>query len=535
VMQKTPTSIKRPLGWFQLKALLFTLLFSLGTQSASAYSGHLSPALDDWMAGRFTKADRAFATLAAQGDPLASLNLLSMHLYRMQEAGDPLSDSLQTRALAASFLELPLSQPLLGRACHHAAEAYLLGGDSLSARNYFSKAYRSDPEFAPFSWDYLQLLMAMEDWHELIQTAEHQVAVRPDNAMAWYALGSAQVALAHPRKALSSFRKGVNTFPLRELLEAAIPLALELNRDGQALEWIEILRARYGRCKEGQSLAEWLRELKREDLLSLLPPDRECKRYEDSYPQFFPQGREWHYKVRFGFIPLGTLVVGVGAPEWVDSERALQGGSKLQKAWRVYYRIDSNPAYRWIIDLHDRYEALIPEHCLHSEAFITRSVEGDDRYNLDYEFDYESMQLRVRGFPSEGDIFSQSIDIPKQLFDGLSILFAARRQVLEGRPAPILTVIDEEVHRTEIVDEGRGRIKIMGEKRPVRKVRGEADYQGIAGLTGSFRGYFSDDFEALPLWANFQIAVGSVTLELKEIRKGQSYQAIEIFDEEELR
>ena len=51
-------------------------------------------------------------------------------------------------------------------------------------------------------------------------------------------------------------------------------------------------------------------------------------------------------------------------------------------------------------------------------------------------------------------------------------------------------------------------------------IHGKADYQGIAGLTGEFWGQFSDDREALPLTARFQIKLGKITLELDGVADG---------------
>jgi hypothetical protein len=497
-------------------AMLLCLILPL---QLLAYTGPLQPSFDAWIDGDRDQAEAMFKRAAQKGNPLASLNALLIELDRFQ--ADTVRDSLRLREIAFSLSHLHLDSPLSDQSLYHSGRACLLAKDTTSALHYFDKAYRGDPKNTLFSRAVFELLLQQETWALVLQMAQHQVEARPDNPFAWYAMGKAQLNLGFPRKAFSSWKRGCEVFPLRPMLEEAIPLALELDRDGQVLSWMEELRLRYATCRSGQSPANWLREKGREDLLDLLPPERENARYEDTFPQFFPQGREWHYSVRFGFIPLGTLVVGVGDPEWLP----LEDGSQ-QKAWRVYYKIDSNPAYRWVIDLHDRYESLIPEHCLHSEAFVTSSQEGENRYDMDYEFNYESGKFRATGYHDAGDIFDIKFPLPRQLFDGLSILFAARRQVLEGRPAPILTVIDEEVHRTLIIDEGRTKTEIMGIDRRVRRIRGEAEYQGIAGLTGSFQGQFSDDLEALPLWANFQIAVGSVTLELVDIRLTKGYQPI---------
>ena len=49
---------------------------------------------------------------------------------------------------------------------------------------------------------------------------------------------------------------------------------------------------------------------------------------------------------------------------------------------------------------------------------------------------------------------------------------------------------------------------------------GKANFIGVFGLTGGFRGWFSDDAERVPIIAKLNVLVGSVTLELKEWKHG---------------
>jgi hypothetical protein len=60
-------------------------------------------------------------------------------------------------------------------------------------------------------------------------------------------------------------------------------------------------------------------------------------------------------------------------------------------------------------------------------------------------------------------------------------------------------------------------------EKPIRVVElsGKLKLKGIFGLTGNFKGWFSDDTEAVPITAEMKVILGSVKIELKQWnRKG---------------
>lgn len=426
-------------------------------------------------------------------------------------------DRAQTSALARladasrSLTAENLSGSRQSIAWHHAGRFALAAGDSAQGLALLDRAYRREPQRQDFANPLLLELMRRGEPERLSATARHHAEQRPDNPFAWWALGEADRLRGLEGRALGQFKRGIEVFPLRPMLETGIAMAVAAGRDELARDWLATLRLRYGGPERTPRMEAWCDSLGCGALWRALPPDTEAARYADRFPQFFPVGREWTYNVRYGFIPLGKLVVAVLARE----DRPLPGGG-TEEAYRVMYRVDSNPLYRLLLDLHDEYEAVIPAHCLHSTEFVTRSRQNDERYDRIYEFDQAAMEMTARGYRVEGDVYRLRVPIARQLFDGLSLLFAARRQVLEGRFGPVLTIVDEEVHRTVIEADGRGKVKALGRSRPVVQLHGSADYQGIAGLTGEFWGSLSDDDEALPLAARFQIKVGRITIELDD-------------------
>lgn len=490
--------------WFALLVLCSTLL-------ALAYSGPLQRGLDLWTAGRTTDALAEFRKLEGTGE-LARLNRLIVE-GEVALATEPSDARRRTLTRVAGDLAvLAQGAARKGLALHHAGRFTLASGETERGLRLLESAYRQDPRRQDFANPLLEALLAGKEHTRLRECARHHLDLRPDNPTAWYALGVAERRAGFPKRALTNWSKGIEVFPLRSMLEAAIPLAWEQGRKDLAKSWLEIMRFRYGQPASGQSLEAWCEGLGLKPLLALLSADTESRRYADRFSEFFPAGREWTYKVRYGIIPLGLLKVGVKGRE------DIRQGDRKQEAWRVYYKIDSNPAYRVLIDLHDTYEALIPAHCLHSQEFVLHSREGENRSDRIYTFDQDHQRFVARGYHRDGDVFRQELPLARQVFDGLSLLFAARRQVRENRYGTVLTIVDEEVHKTVIRYKGRSTAKIMDRPRKVVDIHGQADYQGIAGLTGEFWGQFSDDKEALPLAARFQIKVGKISLELSDVQ-----------------
>ncbi|MFA7331647.1 MAG: DUF3108 domain-containing protein [Candidatus Delongbacteria bacterium] len=498
----------------QRRAVWLTLLL-LGTALlAWAYQGPLQHGLDLWTAGRTGEALAEFKRLeATDASGLARLNRLVLEGEQALGGSDAQARQRSLLKVAGELAALA-NGPQKSNALYHAGRFALAGGDAARGLKWLEQAYRQQPKRQVPANRLLQALLNGKDLNRLRETAGHQVELRPDNPFAWYALGEAERRGGMPKRALVSWNRGIEVFPLRPMLESAIALAHKQGRTDLARAWLETLRTRYGTASSGKSLAAWSDSLGLAATWASLPPEQDSKRYADRFPEFFPVGREWTYKVRYGIIPLGQLKVGVRRRDEIQ-----RGGAK-QEAWRVYYKIDSNPAYRMIIDLHDVYEALIPSHCLHSAEFVLRAREGNQRSDRVYSFDYENMRFLARGYHADGDVFREELPLARQVFDGLSLLYAARRMVREGRYGTVLTIVDEEVHRTTIQYDGRGQARIQGKARKVVNVHGKADYQGIAGLTGEFWGQFSDDREALPLSARFQIKLGKISMELDEVADG---------------
>ena len=495
-----------------------TLLLVLGLCSLlAADHGPRQRALDLWMTYRDADAAAAFEKLG--GDPIARLNSLqirAMALIRELEAGP---DNARAMAIRQELRTMGRQCQTVGSndrtirflASHHGGRLLLAAGDTLAALGALKSARSLDPGNQQNGRLLLVATEKLGSPTDLETAARQQLKDRPDNPWCWWFLGKALQRQGRQAEALDQWRQGLEVFPLRPMLEAAIREAGP--RDpARSRAWLETLARRYTHVYDDSLLHGFARAQGVEHLLAGLPSISSLRERENrGFPQFFPVGREWEYAVSFGIIPLGSLIVGVRGEETIPDS----GG---RKAMRVYYKIDSNPIYTWLIDLHDEYESLIPLHCLHSLEFNQFSTEGNDRYENKYRSDFQRGEMSIRGYHKAGDVHIETLPLAQEVFDGLSLLYAARRQVRENTYGPVLTVVDEEMHRTLIEPDGRDEIKLGNRRQPVIKVHGLADYQGIAGLTGEFWGSFTDDAKALPVEAKFQIKVGRISLKLKDTR-----------------
>ena len=186
----------------------------------------------------------------------------------------------------------------------------------------------------------------------------------------------------------------------------------------------------------------------------------------------------------------------------------------------VWFTVDSNPIYRWLIDMHDVFVARIPISSSGLYSMHTSSVYNNDIMERLYLMDHESHSYLARGCHYEGDIYLYRFACPLQAFDGISLFFAARRCVLLEQPVQHTTIVNEQFKRTRLeLDQSDTWIKHDGEQRQVRRLFGAANYRGEAGLSGNFEGWFTVDSQALPLKSKLKITLGSITVRLKEIRR----------------
>jgi hypothetical protein len=111
--------------------------------------------------------------------------------------------------------------------------------------------------------------------------------------------------------------------------------------------------------------------------------------------------------------------------------------------------------------------------------------------------------------------------------DGLSIFYFARASIrrvlsLSGNPGKralhVPTVVYGKEGTTHLRIQKKTEYENIGawkdKKIRVIPVEGTADFEGLYGFTGDFKGWFSDDPATIPIKAELKVIIGSVRLEL---------------------
>jgi hypothetical protein len=224
----------------------------------------------------------------------------------------------------------------------------------------------------------------------------------------------------------------------------------------------------------------------------------------------FSVGEKLVYNVRYGFISLGKITVTVTGTEETEEGMRYTAEAEMQSYSGVPF-----------VSLHHIYTSgMSPD--FYSHWF--KSLERDkSRWLLmRYEFDYDDMQVIVEEGKQEEVEVVDTVDtlaISDYYQDGLSLFFFARGYVTSDRLMTIPTMVNKDVYTTDFTFNGgktSKKIKAIGYPVEVTEFSGRANFSGIFGLTGAFRGWFSSDEAAIPIEAKLRVIIGNITVELIE-------------------
>ncbi|KXK32502.1 MAG: hypothetical protein UZ06_CHB003002132 [Chlorobi bacterium OLB6] len=229
--------------------------------------------------------------------------------------------------------------------------------------------------------------------------------------------------------------------------------------------------------------------------------------------QLMYEGEELVYRVSYLNITLGTI-------KTVTEPFTMLDGRRVAKV-KVF--IDSHPNIPFV-SLHSVYESWIDTSITYSHKFNANTLVDDKVWEFDqYLFDYGSKKLTMEKYRNKEKIKSDIVDLPKKYNDGSSLLFAARALLYSGKSFSIPTAIMGNTVSTVINFSGKKQLtEINAVDYPIRTVylNGDANWTGVYGLTGRFEGWFSDDEARVPIRAKMKVYVGSVTIELKQWKRG---------------
>jgi len=224
-------------------------------------------------------------------------------------------------------------------------------------------------------------------------------------------------------------------------------------------------------------------------------------------------GEELTYKVKYLFVNLGSITVRI------KDRRFVNGRARYSATADIHSRVPL------IIDLHVRFDSELDER-MFSYGWTASDSTSDGVFLRNIQFDYDRLRMTVdRGERTDSGYVVERADtiaITDYCQDGLSLFYYAREHVLERREHNVPTVIDTEQVNTyinftnEVDDVSIGAVDYDVE---VVAFDGRADFVGIAGLTGGFEGYFSNDRARVPIVAYMNVIVGSIKVELESWKR----------------
>jgi len=225
-------------------------------------------------------------------------------------------------------------------------------------------------------------------------------------------------------------------------------------------------------------------------------------------PGMFLVGEKLEYEVSYSIFSLGTVSV-----EILDTVR--RGGTVYYRAQAFMDSYSGVPfvSLHWIF-----YSEIDPHFYSHFFSGLDRKDTAKISYS-DYSFDYPRGKVFVeKGITANRELSAKKTDTISTTYqDGLSLFYYARGNVHTTGEVNVATFVNESKVNTYIKFMHKaGSSEIDAIKYPVQTIEfeGRADFVGIFGLTGGFRGWFSDDDAAVPIVAKMKVILGSIRLEL---------------------
>jgi hypothetical protein len=241
----------------------------------------------------------------------------------------------------------------------------------------------------------------------------------------------------------------------------------------------------------------------------LKPPSTE---YVPATSVVAPEGEEYLYEVSWTWFKLGTIRL-----------KTLGGG-------RAEAYIDSYVNVPFV-DLHSIHTSLM-DSLFYSRG--SRSIDKKDNEwtGLDYRYDLPAKRLYVEEIAKKDPksepykrTMRDTVALSTTNFvDGLSIAYFPRRFIHTTTPQTVPTVLYGKLgetvykfsneHATESIDAVDNPVKVV-------ELEGTTTVVGVYGMTGDFKGWFSDDDAAVPIKGKLKVLIGNATVELiKWNRKG---------------
>jgi tetratricopeptide (TPR) repeat protein len=198
------------------------------------------------------------------------------------------------------------------------------------------------------------------------------------------------------------------------------------------------------------------------------------------------------------------------------------GGLKINVDTLLYERLGKKTArvtydiYSSVLQYYAFFEVYIDLKTLSSvESIMYMKSDGKIENFRNYKFDEKQKLFSAKISHSDGRIEIIRKDLPINTQDGTGILFFTRGLVANKKSLDVTTVIDDKFRRTAIYFKNEFDEEFaLGKSEKFIYIDSKAYYEGIAGMNGEAKGWFSNDGNFIPMVGKMSIIVGSVRVEL---------------------
>lgn len=242
-------------------------------------------------------------------------------------------------------------------------------------------------------------------------------------------------------------------------------------------------------------------------LISSEPVDEFSFSGKNGNTRIFAAGEELVYNVRYGFISLGKITVTIKETKETENGTLHMANADIASYSGVPF-----------VSLHHIYSSEMTSE-FYSICFESLEKNRDKWDLMRFKFDYDQMKVEIEEGVQGSEEVTDTLVIENYLQDGLSIFYFARGFIGSDEDITIPTFINKDIVTTDFSfngDRSSIRSKVVDYPVDVIELRGRANFSGIFGMTGAFRGWFTNDDAAIPIEAKLRVLIGNVTVELIE-------------------
>jgi hypothetical protein len=231
----------------------------------------------------------------------------------------------------------------------------------------------------------------------------------------------------------------------------------------------------------------------------------------------FQDGEQLNYKVKWGFIRLGSITFTTSADTQYSNP----------DLYRITMDVRSSSGLPFI-DIEEINQALVNESTGNSLQYYGRYRDGSDLHEINCFYDASNREATysLQDVTAEKCLKFTILRNVQPYFDGPSLFFYTRSSSRKNHVISLPTMIDGVIQKTRLEFTGDIEyIEVDAWPEPVRtrKYIGFAEWEGgtSAGLSGQFEGWISDDDSSVLLRAEVAVFLGSLNIELESYhRKG---------------